>query len=112
MKTALALVALLAGLTGAANAQSFLYGVTLGNIHAVRDTNENVSTITGSLANQSTRAINNVMLTFVLYDAQGREVGRVRDDDIGPLAPGQIKMIRAITPLQFAKVTALDIRAR
>lgn len=112
MKTALAFAALLAGLTGAASAQSLSYGVTLGNIQAIRDTNENVSTITGSLANQSTRAVNNVMLTFVLYDDQGREVGRVRDDDIGPLAPGQIKMIRAITPLQFTKVTALDIRAR
>jgi len=111
MKTALAFLALLAGLTGGAQAQS-LYGVTLGNIQAIRDTNENVSTSTGSLANQSARAVNYVMLTFVLYDDQGREIGRVRDDDIGPLAPGQIKMIRAITPLQFAKVTALDIRAR
>lgn len=111
MKSALAILALLAGLTGAANAQN-LYGVTLGNIQAVRDTNENQSTITGLLANQSSRAVNYVMLTFVLYDDQGREIGRVRDDDIGPLAPGQIKTIRAITPLRFAKVTALDIRAR
>lgn len=111
MKTALAFLALLAGLTSGAQAQS-LYGVTLGNVQAIRDTNENVSTITGSLANQSARAVNYVMLTFVLYDDQGREIGRVRDDDIGPLAPGQIKMIRAITPLRFAKVTALDIRAR
>ena len=52
MKTALAFLALLAGLTGGAQAQS-LYGVTLGNVQAIRDTNENVSTITGSLANQS-----------------------------------------------------------
>lgn len=111
MKSALAILALLAGLTGAAHAQS-LYGVTLGNIQAVRDNNENQSTITGLLANQSSRAVNYVMLTFVLYDDQGREIGRVRDDDIGPLAPGQIKTIRAITPLRFAKVTALDIRAR
>lgn len=111
MRTALASLALLAGLTGAAGAQS-LYGITLGNIQAIRDTNENLSTITGSLANQSMRAVSYVMLTFVLYDEQGREVGRVRDDDIGPLAPGQIKTIRAITPLRFAKVTALDIRAR
>ena len=38
MKTALAFLALLAGLTGGAQAQS-LYGVTLGNIQAIRDTN-------------------------------------------------------------------------
>ena len=52
------------------------------------------------------------MLTFVLYDAQGREVGRVNDDVIGPMAPGQIRLVKAITPLQFTRVTVLDIRAQ
>jgi hypothetical protein len=47
----------------------------------------------------------------VLYDEQGREVGRVRDGISGPLAPGQIKQIRAVTPLQFTRVTALDVNA-
>ena len=112
MKLAHAFVLLLAGLSGAAGAQSLTYGVTLGNVQAVRDINMNVSTITGSLANQSGRPISSAVLTFVLYDAQGREVGRVNDDIIGPMAPGQIRLVKAITPLQFTRVTVLDIRAQ
>ena len=85
MKTALASLAALACLAGGgASAQA--YGVTLGNIQTVRDA-QNGSTITGSLANQSARPINSVMLTFVLYDEQGREIGRVQDGVTGPLAP-------------------------
>ena len=112
MKLAVASLVLLAGLSGAAGAQSLAYGVTLGNVQAVRDINMNVSTITGSLANQSGRPISSAVLTFVLYDAQGREVGRVNDDVIGPMAPGQIRLVKAITPLQFTRVTVLDIRAQ
>lgn len=112
MKLALASVVLLAGLSGAAGAQSLAYGVTLGNVQAVRDATMNVSTITGSLANQSGRPISRAVLTFVLYDAQGREVGRVNEDVIGPMAPGQIRQVKAITPLQFTRVTVLDIRAQ
>ncbi len=109
---ALAALALLAGLSGAAGAQTLAYGVTLGNVQAVRDTTRNVSTITGFLANQSERHVNSVLLTYVLYDAQDREVGRVREDVVGPLAPGQIKVVKAITPVEFARVTALDVAAR
>lgn len=112
MKLALASFALLAGLSAAAGAQSLVYGVTLGNVQAVRDVNQNLSAITGLLSNQSARPINSAMLTFVLYDAQDREIGRVRDDIVGPLAPGQIKQIRAVTPLQFTRVTALGVDAR
>lgn len=112
MKLALASLFLFAGLSGAAGAQSLTYGVTLGNVQAVRDTNMNVSTITGSLANQSGRAISSALLTFVLYDAQGNEVGRVDDDVVGTMAPGQIRLIKAVTPLQFTKVTVLNIRAQ
>ena len=94
MKTALAFLAALACLAGGgASAQSLAYGVTLGNIQTVRDA-QNGSTITGSLANQSARPINSVMLTFVLYDEQGREIGRVQDGVTGPLAPGQIRLVR------------------
>ena len=83
MKTALASLAALACLAGGgASAQSLAYGVTLGNIQTVRDA-QNGSTITGSLANQSARPINSVMLTFVLYDEQGREIGRVQDGVTG-----------------------------
>ena len=111
MKPALAVFVLLAGLSCAASAQEPVYGVTLGNVQAVRDVNQNLSAITGLLANQSARPINSVMLTFVLYDEQGREVGRVRDGVSGPLAPGQIKQIRAVTPLRFTRVTTLDVNA-
>jgi hypothetical protein len=111
-KPVLALLVLLAGLSGAAGAQSLAYGITLGNVQAVRDTNQNLSTITGYLANQSARHVNSVLLTYVLYDAQDREVGRVREDVVGPLAPGQIKVVKAVTPLQFSRVTALDVAAR
>ena len=81
MKTVLASLALLAGLTGAAHAQN-LYGVTLGNIQAIRDANENVSTITGSLANQSARAVNLPMtrlpsLACQKGPAPWRPIGRV-----------------------------------
>ncbi|CAB3819573.1 MULTISPECIES: FxLYD domain-containing protein [Achromobacter] len=112
MKSALAACALLAGLSCAAYAQEPVYGVTLGNVQAVRDVNQNLSAITGLLANQSARPITGVLLTFVLYDEQGKEIGRVRDDVPGPLAPGQIKQVRAVTPLQFTRVTALDVSAR
>ena len=88
----------LPGWAAGASAQSLAYGVTLGNIQTVRDA-QNGSTITGSLANQSARPINSVMLTFVLYDEQGREIGRVQDGVTGPLAPGQIRLVRAVTPL-------------
>lgn len=111
MKTALAFLAALACLAGGgASAQSLAYGVTLGNVQTVRDA-QNGSTITGSLANQSARPINSVMLTFVLYDEQGREIGRVQDGVTGPLAPGQIRLVRAVTPLPAARVTALDVQA-
>ena len=112
MKSVLVSCALLAGLPLAAGAQDLVYGVTLGNVQAVRDVNQNLSAITGLLANQSDRAIDGVWLTFVLYDEQGREVGRLRNDVPGPLAPGQIKPIRAVTPRRFARVTALDVDAR
>ena len=84
------------------------YGVTLGNIQTVRDA-QNGSTITGSLANQSARPINSVMLTFVLYDEQGREIGRVQDGVTGPLAPGQIRLVRAVA-LPAARVTRWTCR--
>ena len=110
MKTALASLAALACLAGGgASAQSLAYGVTLGNIQTVRDA-QNGSTITGSLANQSARPINSVMLTFVLYDEQGREIGRVQDGVTGPLAPGQIRLVRAVTPLPAARVTRWTCR--
>lgn len=112
MKTAIAAFALLAGTCCAANAQEPVYGVTLGNVQAVRDADRNQSAITGMLANLSARPVSNAMLTFVLYDAQGREVGRLRNDVPGPLAPGEIKQIRAVTPLQFTRVTALDVAAQ
>lgn len=112
MKLAVASFALLAGLSGAASAQNLAYGVTLGNVQAVRDTTINMSTITGSLANLSGRPISSAVLTYVFYDAQGREVGRLSDDVTGPMAPGQIRLVKAVTPLQFNKVTVLDIRAQ
>ncbi len=96
---------------GTAAAQSQPYSITLGNLQAIRDSTANMSTITGSLANQGDRQIRNVMLTFVLYDAQNQEVGRVTDNAIGPIAPGQIKQIRAITPIAFVRFTPLDIQA-
>ncbi|CAB3672937.1 MULTISPECIES: FxLYD domain-containing protein [Achromobacter] len=105
-------VVMLAGLSGAVSAQSLTYGVTLGNVQAVRDTNINMSTITGSLANLSGRPVSSAVLTYVLYDAQGREVGRVNEDVIGPIQPGQIRLVKATTPLQFTKVTVLDVRAQ
>ncbi|CAB3841939.1 FxLYD domain-containing protein [Achromobacter mucicolens] len=112
-KIILASIAVLASAcAAAAGAQSLAYGVTLGNVQAVRDSTRNVSTITGFLANQSERPVNSVLLTYVLYDAQNREVGRVSEDIVGPLAPGQIKVVKAITPLEFARVTPLDVAAR
>ncbi|MDH1523847.1 MULTISPECIES: FxLYD domain-containing protein [Achromobacter] len=111
-KIILASIAVLACACAPAGAQSLAYGVTLGNVQAVRDSTRNVSTITGFLANQSERPVNSVLLTYVLYDAQNREVGRVSEDIVGPLAPGQIKVVKAITPLEFARVTPLDVAAR
>ncbi|MCP2518493.1 MAG: FxLYD domain-containing protein [Achromobacter mucicolens] len=111
-KIILASIAVLACASATADAQSLAYGVTLGNVQAVRDNTRNVSTITGFLANQSERPVNSVLLTYVLYDAQNREVGRVSEDIVGPLAPGQIKVVKAITPLEFARVTPLDVAAR
>ncbi len=111
-KIILASIAVLASASATAGAQSLAYGVTLGNVQAVRDSTRNVSTITGFLANQSERPVNSVLLTYVLYDAQNREVGRVSEDIVGPLAPGQIKVVKAITPLEFARVTPLDVAAR
>jgi hypothetical protein len=113
MKTSfLASLTLLAGLCGTAGAQSLAYGITLGNVQTVRNTQENLSTITGYLANQSARPVNSVLLTYVLYDAQGREVGRLQEDVVGPLAPGQIMVVKSMTPLQFARVAPLDVAAR
>ena len=57
-KLVLAALVVLAGLSGAAAAQSLAYGITLGNVQAVRDSTRNVSTITGFLANQSERNVN------------------------------------------------------
>jgi len=31
---------------------------------------------------------------------------------IGPIPPGQIRLVKAVTPLQFTKVTVLDVRAQ
>lgn len=109
MRNALAAF-LLCLVCGTAAAQSQAYGITLGNLQAVRDSTANLSTITGSLANQSDRNVRNVMLTFVLFDEQNHEIGRVTDNAIGPIAPGQIKQIRAITPIVFVRFTPLEIQ--
>ncbi|KOF55341.1 hypothetical protein AD428_01275 [Achromobacter sp. DMS1] len=111
MRTAMAVLALLAALAGPLHAQSLAYGVTLGNLQAVRDASRNESVITAVLANQSGRDIRNVRVTLVLYDAAGREVGRVHEDRLGPMADGEIKQLKAVTPLEFSRVTALDVQA-
>lgn len=92
-----------------ANAQSLPYGITLGDLKAVRDAT-GVSVITGSLVNHGTQHLQRLSVTFVLYNAQGQEVGRIFDRFEGPLAPGQVWQIRTTTPEPFARFSALGIR--
>jgi len=99
MKTRLASLAaaLLLAATGAL-AQSLPYGVTLGNLQATRDAAAGVSTITA-------------WVVFALYDSQGREIGRVKEQSIGPIAPGEIWQIRSTTPQPFERFSAIEIKA-
>ncbi|ARP79333.1 FxLYD domain-containing protein [Bordetella genomosp. 6] len=102
--------ALLLATTGAL-AQSLPYGVTLGNLQATRDATAGVSTITGSLSNQGAKRIGRAWVVFALYDSQGREIGRVKEQSIGPIAPGEIWQIRSTTPQPFERFSAIEIKA-
>ncbi|OZI68060.1 FxLYD domain-containing protein [Bordetella genomosp. 1] len=95
----------------AAAAQSLSYGVNLGNLEAVRDNNTAETVITGTLANLSNKRIEHAEVEFALYDADGREIGRIRDASDKPLDPGEVWQVRASTPLAIARFTAVHIKA-
>ncbi|WDI08849.1 FxLYD domain-containing protein [Bordetella pertussis] len=50
-------------------------------------------------------------VVFALYDSQGREIGRVKEQSIGPIAPGEIWQIRSTTPQPFERFSAIEIKA-
>jgi len=110
MKKPLAcLLLMLAAATAAA--QSLPYGVSIDNLAATRQA-DGMSVITGIVANHGDKPVQGLSVTFVLYDAQGREVGRATDRHDAALAPGATWQVHAATPHTFARFTALDIKAR
>ncbi|ARP96789.1 FxLYD domain-containing protein [Bordetella genomosp. 13] len=102
---------MLALAAGAAAAQSLPYGVTVGNLHAVRDTTMGQTTITGTVTNHGKTLLPSPSVVFALYDANGAEIGRVSERSPQALPPGASWEVRAITPHTFTRFTAIDVKA-
>ncbi|CAP44885.1 FxLYD domain-containing protein [Bordetella petrii] len=105
----LALASVLAAATAAA--QSLPYGVSISNLAATRQA-DGSSVITGVVSNHGDKPVQGLSVTFVLYDAQGREVGRATGRRDTALAPGETWQVLAPTPHAFTRFTALDIKAQ
>lgn len=110
MKTRLAGLLLALG-CAVAGAQSLPYGVSINDLAAFRQA-DGLSVITGTVRNYGKRPVHGLSVTFVLYDAAGREVGRTSDQREAPLAPGETWLVRATTPHAFTRFTALDIKSQ
>ncbi|MBO1112104.1 FxLYD domain-containing protein [Bordetella petrii] len=110
MKKILASLALAAA-SAAAAAQSLPYGVSIDNLAATRQA-DGSSVITGIVSNHGDKAVQGLTVTFVLYDAQGREVGRTTGRRDTALAPGENWQVLATTPHAFTRFTAMDIKAQ
>ncbi|HYG41727.1 MAG TPA: FxLYD domain-containing protein [Bordetella sp.] len=94
-----------------AAAQSLPYGVSINGLAATRQA-DGTSVITGTLANHGDKPVQGLSVTFVLYDAQGNEVGRTTGRRDAPLAPGESWQVQATTPHVFTRFTAMDIKAQ
>jgi len=103
------LLLMLAAATAAA--QSLPYGVSINDLAATRQA-DGSSVITGLVSNHGDKPVQGLSVTFVLYDAQGREVGRTTGQRDTPLPPGESWQVQATTPHAFTRFTAMDIQAR
>ncbi|MCD0502149.1 DUF3426 domain-containing protein [Bordetella petrii] len=101
---------LLAAASAIAAAQSMSHGVSIKDLAATRQA-DGVSVISGTLTNHSDKPVAAPSVTFVLYDAQGKEIGRAEGKRDTALAPGESWQVRAMTPLVFTRFTAMDIKA-
>ncbi|MBV7483009.1 FxLYD domain-containing protein [Bordetella sp. BOR01] len=110
MKKTLACL-LLATASAMAAAQSLPYGVSLGDLAATRQA-DGTSIITGTLSNHGDKPVQGLSVTFVLYDAQGNEVGRTTGRRDTALEPGASWQVQAATPHAFTRFTAMDIKAQ
>ena len=106
------LVSLLLAMASAATAaQSLPYGVSINNLAATRQA-DGTSVITGTVTNHGEQPVQGLSVTFVLYDAQGNEMGRTTGQRDTPLPPGQAWQVQATTPHAFTRFTAMDIKAQ
>jgi len=104
--------ALLLALAAAAQAQSLPYGVSVGNLQAVRDLGLGQTIITGTLVNNGQALLPAPSVTFALYDAEGREITRISQQAEAPLPPGATWNVRAVTPYTFTRFSAIDVKAQ
>ncbi|OZI16360.1 hypothetical protein CAL19_16855 [Bordetella genomosp. 7] len=102
---------LLAAASALAGAQSLPYGVSIDNLAATRQA-DGTSSISGTVVNHGDKPLNRLSVTFVLFDDQGREIGRTGATRDMPLAPGETWQLVATTPHTFSRFTALDIQAQ
>lgn len=100
---------LLAAASAIAGAQSLPHGVSIDNLSATRQA-DGTSALTGIVSNHGKEPLPRLSVTFVLFDAQGREVGRTVGTRDTPLAPGESWQVMATTPQAFTRFTALDIK--
>ena len=110
MKMILASLAL-AVASATAAAPSLPYGVSINELAAVRQA-DGSSVITGIVSNHGDKPVQGLSVTFVLYDGQGREVGRATSRRDAALAPGENWQLQAVTPHAFTRFTAMDIKAQ
>ncbi len=103
--------AVLLCLSAHAAAQNLPHGVTLGNLQATRDNIAGQTVITGTYRNQGQTRIIQAAVTFALFDANGKEIGRISSQSPIPLDPGDLWHIRASTPMTFQRFTAIEVRA-
>ncbi|AHV91816.1 FxLYD domain-containing protein [Bordetella holmesii] len=94
------------------SAQSLPQGVSLGNLEASRDAQTGQTVITGTYGNQSQARIEHASVTFALFDAGGREIGRISTQSEAALLPGAVWHFRASTPLDVRRFSAISATAQ
>ena len=113
MKTFLASLLVLFSLSGAgASAQSSLaHGLSIQDLSATRQP-DGVWVITSAISNHRDTPVNGLSVTYALYDAQGKEIGRATGRRDTPLPPGDTWQAQTSTTLDFTRFSAKEIQAQ
>lgn len=111
MKKYLASLLLSLASAGASAQSSLPHGVSIQDLGATRQA-DGVWIITSTVSNHRDTAVTGLSVTYALYDAQGKEIGRVTGRRDTPLAPGDSWHSQTPTTTNFTRFSAKDIQAQ